>query len=462
MRIEHWRYSIPLWLRGLLRRRDVERELDDELRDHIERQTAANVVAGMPPDEARRAALVAFGGVDRIKDESRDVRGLAVFDRVAELRYVARSLLHARTFTLASVATIALAVGAGCTVFTVLNTVLLRPLPYAESERLVGLWHTFPAMDMPLVRQSPGTYLTYRSLARSFEYIGAYDDAQVTLTYDDPTLAPERVPASSAAASVFAMLRVHPVIGRNLTDADELPNAPPVAVISDALWRSRFGAGTGVIGRRMPIDGTETEIVGVLPASFAFPASDTRLWLPFAVPPVTYLGNFNFRAIGRLRPGVTVAAAQAELEQLLRHVGETYPEQRPGVSTTRILEQVKAAVVVHTMREDAVGDFGRVLALVAAIVVLLVAVAFSNVASLALARVEARQRELAVRSTLGASRVRLWWSLAAESAMVSVIGGTIGLGASLAALATLRRAGPTALPDPMLAGGGRVVLPRLG
>ena len=166
MTIERWWYSLRVRIRALLRRRAVEQELADELRDHIESQTAANVAAGMTAAEARRAALVAFGGVERIKDESRDVSGLTILDHLAQLRVAARSLRRARTFSVASIATIALAVAAGSVAFTVVNAVLLRPLPYPDSDRLVGLWHAFPGLGMAHVEQAPGTYLTYRDDAR--------------------------------------------------------------------------------------------------------------------------------------------------------------------------------------------------------------------------------------------------------------------------------------------------------
>ncbi len=165
MHLAQWRYALPLRLRSLFRRADVERDLDDELQDHIERQTAVYLANGMRPDDARRAALVAFGGVERIKDESRDVRGLALIDAIVQTRRGVRSLWRARTYTLATVTTIMLAVGAGSTMLAVVNTVLLRPLPYPDSDRLVGLWHDFPGVGLARAGQSRGTYLTYQKEA---------------------------------------------------------------------------------------------------------------------------------------------------------------------------------------------------------------------------------------------------------------------------------------------------------
>ena len=461
MRIEHWRYSVPLWLRGVFRRRDVERDIDDEIRDHIERQTARNVAAGMPFEEARRTALVAFGGVERVKDESRDARRLSIVDGVGQLRYAARSLWRVRSFALAGVTTIALAVGAGCAVLTVVRAVLLRPLPYPESDRLVGLWHTAPGIGMSILEQSSGTYLSYRKSAQSFESIGAYGGGIATVSYADPTLAPERVPVSWVTASLLQTLRVRPVVGRLFTDADEQGDAHLVTLLSEGFWRTRLGANPNVVGRTLRVDGINTQILGVLPASFAFPGSDVRLWVTFTIPPSQYLGSFNFRAIGRLRPGVSPAAAQRELQQILMRTPETYAEQRPGISTATTLAAARAAAIVHPMRDDAIGGVAPILWLVAATMGMLVLVAFGNVASLTLARVESRQRELAVRATLGASRARIWSSLATESAILSVVGGAAGVAIGLAALASLARLGPTVMPDPNVGGTGQIVLPRL-
>jgi putative ABC transport system permease protein len=461
MRIERWLYALPLRLRTLVRPHIVEQDLDDELRDHLERQTAANRASGMPPDQARRAALIAFGGVERIKEESRDTRRSTYLDAATELRQSARSLLRARAFTAATVTTIALSVGAGCTMFTLIHAILLRPLPYPHSERLVSLWHTMPGIGMDLAPQAPGTFFSYRRASQSFESIGAYAGGTATVNYDDPTLEPERVPAAGVSAAILPMLRVHPLMGRLLSDADEAVGAAAVAVVGEAFWRTRLNASPRVLGTRLQVDGAATEIVGVLPATFAFPASDVRIWMPIRVAPNAYLGSFGFRAIGRLRDGVSASAAQRELQSILMHVSETFPEVNPGMATAAALAKTRASVVIRDLRRDAIGGFERVLWLAAAIVGLLVVVALSNVASLALARAEARRREFAVRTTLGASAGRVWRSLMGEAAIVCATGGLLGSGLALAALGLVSRAGPTNFPDPRLSNGGVTVLPRL-
>lgn len=460
MSIERWRYAIPLWLRGLFRRPDVERDLDDELHDHIEQQTAANLAAGLSPKDARRAALVSFGGVERVKDESRDVRGLSLVDTLGHWRYSARSLGRARTFTGAAILTIALAVGTGSVMIALLNAVLLRPLPYPESNRLVGLWHTAPGVGIPLLPQSPGTYVLYRE-AKAFESIGAYFDGNSPVAHGAPTAMPERLDVAGVTASIFTTLRARPLAGRLFTETDELPGTQKVVLISERYWRTRLDASPSVIGTHIRLDGIDREIVGVLPSSFGFPGSNIDVWAPIIITPAGYLGYFGPRAIGRLRSGITIEAAQRELQRILMRAPETFPEQKPGLPTGPMLSQTRAAVVIHPLRDDAIGGFDRILWIAAATVMVLVLVAMSNIASLVLARVESRQREFAVRSVLGASVARVWWTFFNEIVILAGAGGVIGLALGAATLALLPRSGATEIVDPRLTDASRIVLPRV-
>ena len=461
MRIQRWLSAVRLQLRGVVRRRDVERDLDDEMRDHIESQLAANCAAGMTPEDARRAALVSFGGVERIKDESRDVRGLSLVDALGHWRYAARSLGNARTFTLAAALTVTLAVAAGSTVASLVNAVLLRPLPYPDSDRLVGLWHTAPGIGIPLIPQAPGTYSLYRS-AQSFEAIGAYGDGQSPVTHGDVNPVTERLPVAGVTASVFTTLRTRPLIGRLFTNADDhLPGEPTVVLVSERYWRTRLAASPSVLGTHLRLDGLDRQIVGVLPASFGFPGSNIDVWAPLNIDPGGYLGFFGLRAIGRLQPGVSIEAAQRELAQILLRSPETFAEQKPGLPMRPMLSQTRLAPVVHTLRRDAIGGFDRILWLGAATVVVLILVALSNLSSLLLARIEVRRRELALRAVLGASAGRIWWVFLCEVGLVVIAGAVIGLALGAAALALLPHTGATQLVDPRLTDASRIVLPRL-
>lgn len=460
MRIERWLSAVRLHVRGIVRRREVERDLDDEMRDHIESQLAANRAAGMTPEEARRAALVSFGGVERIKDESRDVRGLSVLDALGHWRYAARSLGNARTFTVTAVLTVTLAVAAGSSVASVINAVLLRPLPYPESDRLVGLWHTAPGIGIPLIPQAPGTYALYRS-ARSFEAVGAYGDGQSPVTHGDVNPITERLPVAGVTSSIFTALRARPLVGRLFTETDEQPGTPKVVVVSQRYWRTRLAASSSVLGMHIRLDGLDRTIVGVLPASFGFPGSNIDIWAPVIIDPKGYLGFFGLRAIGRLQPGVSIAAAQRELAQILSRSPETFAEQKPGLPMRPMLARTQLAPVVHTLRRDAIGGFDRILWLGAATVLVLVLVALSNLSSLLLARIDVRRRELALRAVLGASAGRIWWVFLCEVGLVVVAGASIGLALGAAALALLPHTGATQLVDPRLTDASRIVLPRL-
>lgn len=461
MRIEHWRYAIPLWLRGLFHRGDVEHELDDEIRDHIEQQTRANIAAGMSEADARRSAFISFGGVERVKEESRDTRRLDLIESVARMRFAMRSLARARTFTAASVLTIALGVGAGSTMYTLIHDVLLRPLPYPESDRLVDLWHSFPGLGMKLVPQAPGTYDSYRREATQLEAIASHTGT-ISVSYGDPADGAPRVTLSSVTPSLFPMLRVRPLLGRLFADNDvPTDQRSDFMIVSERFWRIRLASNPRVLGTRLRVGDADRTIIGVLPASFHFPSAEVDVWFPFEIRPGPYLGSFGFFAMGRMRPGATVDGVQHELQQILMRVPERFPEIHAGESTRQALAQTKATTVVISTRDDLVGGFAHVLSLLGAVVVTLVAVALSNVGSLGLARVQSRRREFAVRTTLGASTARILGAVVTEAGMIAITGGLIGLGVAILGIRLLRDTGSLEFVNPLQGNGNRVVIPRL-
>jgi predicted permease len=461
MRIERWRYSVPLWLRGFLRRRIVEAELDEEIRDHIEQQTRANIAAGMKEPDARHAALVAFGGVERVKDESRDARRLTVIDQLAQLRLAVRALGRVRTFSAASVLTIALGVAAGSVMYLLIYGVLLRPLPYPDSDRLVELWHTLPGLGMKLVPQAPGTYDSYRRGATLLESVASHTGT-ISIAFGDPANGAQRVTLSSVTPSLFPMLRVRPLTGRLFRDSDvPLNNRSDYMIVSERFWRSRLGADPQILGKRFRVGDADHTIVGVLPAAFQFPSAEVEIWFPFEIRPGAYLGSFGYWAIGRMREGVTARQVQQQLQQILTTVPERFPEIHAALGTRQALTRAKAAPVVHTLLEDTIGDFRRVLAILSAVVATLVVVAMSNVASLSLARGEARRREFAVRATLGASRWRLWSAVLAETGALTAVGATLGIGLATLGIEVLRRTSSLGFVNPAQSDGSSVVIPRL-
>src|SRR5690348_7025752 len=321
------------------------------------------------------------------------------------LRQTARRLLRAPGFTASAALTLMLGIGGTTTVFTVVNGVLLRPLSYAHADRLVDLSHTLAVAGIAHVDQSDATYLVYRAGNRVFTDVGAYEATSANVLPSTATGAgsgdAERVPAALITAGVLHVLEVGPRTGRALSEADVHPGAAPVALIGESLWKRKFGGDPSVIGRPVMVDGVERTIVGVMPASFHFPEPATAIWLPLVIDPAhTASAAFDFRGIARLRPGVALGAARADLQRLL----PTVPVVYPGRLTVDAIRVTHMAAVVRPLRDVVVGDVGRVLWVVLGAAVVLLAIACANVANLFLARAEGRQRELAVRRALGAGR----------------------------------------------------------
>jgi predicted permease len=359
---------------------------------------------------------------------------------LASLRTTARSFQRTPGFFLIVIFTLAVGIGANAAIFTVVNAVLLQPLPYPEPERIVGVSHTAPGLGMNTLEQSDGTFFVYRRDSQSFEDLGIYWDGSVTLTGGQT---PERVRASGATTGVFAVLRRPPALGRTVQVADEKPGAEPVAVLSDGLWRRRFGADPGVIGTMLKVDGVSTRIVGVMPRDFHFPSNEIELWLPMTIDPANLqVGSFNYDGIGRLRPGVTPERAAGELSDLAVRVTEL-PN---SIIDRAMIKTARFGAVVHPLRDDIVGDVAPVLWIVLGSVGIILLIACANVANLFLVRAEGRQREVAVRSALGASRGSIARLFLDESVALSLAGGLIGLALAAAGVRVLVALRPENLP----------------
>jgi putative ABC transport system permease protein len=359
---------------------------------------------------------------------------------LASFRATARALGRTPGFFLIAVFTLAVGIGANAAIFTVVNAVLLQPLPYPEPEGIMGVSHTAPGLDLPQLELSNGTFFLYRRDNRTFESLGIYWDGAVTLTGGQE---PERVEASGATAGVFLTLRVPPSRGRTIQEADEKPGAEPVAVLSHGLWRRRFGGDPAAVGSILQVDGVATRIVGVMPPDFRFPAAGVELWIPMTIDPANLnMGSFNYDGIGRLRPGVTPQAAASELSKLVWRI----PDFPNAVITREILESARFGVLVHPLRDDIVGDIGSVLWILLGSVGLILLIACANVANLFLVRAEGRQREVAVRSALGASQGSILRLFLGESLLLSSTGGALGLALAFAGARVLVTMRPDGIP----------------
>jgi predicted permease len=360
----------------------------------------------------------------------------------ARARRVARRLLASPTFTVIAAVTLALGIGANAAIFTVVRGVLLKPLPFDDAESLVGVWHTAPGMGFPVVNQSPATYLTYRDEGRVFEDIGLWDNGTVSVT---GTGEPERVDALFVTDGTLSLLRVNPHLGRRFTADDDSPKTPERTLLTYAYWQRKFGGDPGVVGRQIMVDGRPREIIGVLPASFKFLGTHPQLVLPFRFERAKlFVGNFSYQGVARLKPGVTIEQANADVARLLPLVVERFP-MPPGF-TKQMFQEVKFGPNVRPLSQDVIGDVGNVLWVLLGTVGIVLMIASANVANLFLVRAEGRQQELAIHAALGASWRRVAWELLSESLTLGVLGGLLGLLLADIGVRALVAAAPEGLP----------------
>jgi predicted permease len=348
-------------------------------------------------------------------------------------RHASRRLRRAPSFAVAATVTLALGIGGAVAVFTLVDGVLLKPLPYPHADRLVDLSHTLAVNGVMNVDQSDATYLLYHQQNHAFTSVALYRPVSVNLAKgaDAGTSSAERVAAATVTPSLFDVLPTTVIRGRRLTDADGVPGAPPVAVIGAGLWQRAFGADPAIVGQQLLVNGVDRTVVGIVANDFRFPDGVTSLWLPLVLDPAnTRSAAFDYRGVARLKPGMTIAAATADLARLLPQV----PVVFPGRLTIDAITATHMAPVVRPLRAVIVGDTGRTLWIVFGAVGLLLAIACANVAGLFVARAEGRRREFAVRRALGAGRIGLLGDYIGEAVLLSIVGGTIGLVAAAEAV----------------------------
>ncbi len=355
---------------------------------------------------------------------------------------VARRLLRAPTFTVVAIFTLAVGIGANVAIFSVVRGVLLKPLPFADPESLVGVWHTAPGLGFPVMNQAPSTYLTYREEGRVFEDIGLWDGTAVSVTGVGE---PERVQALLVTDGTLGLLRIEPLIGRRFTGDDDSPRTPERAMLSQAYWQRKFGSDPAIVGKQVIVDGRPREIIGVLPASFRFLNQNPQLLLPFRFNRAElFVGNFSYQGIARLKPGVTLQQANADVARLIPMVPDRFP--MPGGFTRQMFDDVKLGPNVRPLSMDVIGDVGPVLWVLLGTVALVLLIACANVANLFLVRAEARQQELAIHAALGAGSRRIAWELLSESLTLGLAGGAVGLGLAYVGVRTLVANAPDGLP----------------
>lgn len=363
------------------------------------------------------------------------------------LRYAWRSLRRAPVFTATVVGTLALGVGAVTAIFSIMNAVLLRPLPYAESDRLVSMGHPAPGLKIGDVGQSLGTYFTYRRLGTAFEETGLYATTSVSVADPAGGASAERVEAGTITPSVLRVLRVNPLRGRAFSDDEGRRGGAAVVLLSEGLWKRRFGADPSIVGRTIQVDGRETEVVGIMPGSFDFPSYRVQAWVPIRLDEAaTEAGGFDQHGIGRLKPSVTIDGAQRDAERAFARFPELYPILAEALGTKSIVEQAHMRPLIRSLRDEVIGPFAEVLWIIGATAALVLLVAGANVANLLLVRAEAKQKELTVRTALGAGKGRVRAHFLAESLLLALLGGAGGIAIAEGAITLLLRYGPADIP----------------
>jgi putative ABC transport system permease protein len=355
-----------------------------------------------------------------------------------DLRVAARGLAKRPGFAAVAVGTLALGIGANVAIFAIVNAVLLRPLPYPESDRLVWVRHHAPGLNVPTLESSDGTIALYREHARTLAVMAGIEQRDRNLTGG---VEPARVRVAVVSPELFDVLRVEPTLGRRLLPADAREGAPPVAVLTHAGWNARFGGAPDVIGRTIELDGVATEIVGVMPEGYAYPAPETMLLLSRTVPAEPQFGTFGIRGIARLADGVTLEAARAEVTALQPRLTEMFPDLPLAT-----LREMGWSATVEPMRAATVGDARTALWIVLGTVSFLLLVACASVANLFLVRADARRREVGIRVALGASRNDVAAAFLSESLLIGIGAGVIGMLLAGWGVRALVAAAPTGLP----------------
>jgi len=417
----------------------TEAEADARVRARLGKRQ--RVVAELVRTERHhRAAAAARWAVAREEDlRQRGHRWIPLADLAQDVRLALRALLKQPLFTAVVVLVLALGIGATAAIFSIVHAVVLEPLPYPDADRLVGVWLT----DRNDARGTHAqiAYVHYRRENRVLEELGIYDREGVNLGGAGD---PERVNAALVTPSIFRVLDVGPEIGRPFVEDEGRPGAEPTVVLSHALWAGRYGADPGIIGRALQVDGVTRTVVGVMPASFEFPESSIRLWLPLTIDPVSpdrsYWSN---TAVGRLKPGVSRAEADAQINELVDSLPREYPDPE---RVREVFQNLRLGLRVTPYKEDVTGEVASTLWLLLASVGVLFLVACANVANLFLVRAEQRRQEVAVRVALGASRTALVRTFLAESATLALAGGAAGLALARIVTPAILAVAPEGIP----------------
>jgi putative ABC transport system permease protein len=447
MRPEHWLHTLPLRLRSLFHRNQVEQDLSEELQYHLEQKTKEYTASGMAPEEARRKARREFGGIEQTKEICRDTRRVSLLETLSQdVRFGLRMLRKSPGFTAVAVLTLALGIGATTAVFSLVSAILLKPLPFPNPDQIV----------LPELVSPPGVNLgsdyfpwsqtQFRFLAQDshpFQAVAAFQNDSFNLTGTD---VPSFLDGFRVSAEFFPALGISPALGRGFTAEEDRPGHEYEVVLSDRMWREYFGANRAILGKAVRLNGYAYTVVGVMPAGFVFPRAEelpssfnfpreAQLWVPLAIPEAPKNGPSELAVIARVKPGLTIQQAQAGMDLVTKHAEAKDPQWK-GWFNTRVVP----------LTRQVVGDTERPLQLILAAVGIVLLIACSNIANLLLTRSFGRRREFTLRTALGAGRARLIRQLLTESLLIAVSAGAISILLANAGIYFVKTFGPADLP----------------
>ena len=418
------------------RRREREDDLERELRAHVETEAEEQRIAGAPRGEAHYAAQRSFGNTTLVKEAVREMWGWTSLERfVQDLRYAARVLRQSPGFTAIAVLILGLGIGANTAIYSIIDAVLLRPLPFFEPDRLVIVWEEASRIGFPRATPAPANYSDWKEQNQVFREMAAIGGRTMNITGSGD---PQRINVDMVTAGLFPMLGVKPAAGRLFSPQDDSPGAPKVAVVSHGLWQNRFGGDPNLIGRTIRLNDEQYVVIGIFPPGFEFLRKDTHVWIPIAFTPqeLANRGAHYLTVVARLKPGVTVRQAQSDMDAVARRIEEKDP-----------INAYRLRVLVLPLRDQLVDAVRPTLIALAIAVACVLLMTCANVANLLLSRAAGRGQEMSLRAALGAGRIRLVRQLLTESLVLALSGGVLGLVLARATFNVLTRLVPSGMSD---------------